>query len=69
MIDLTMFAADHRCGCSPYLCPECNPVRSRFAVIRDYAAAHDLSAKQVAALVEELPGGSNVVQMEDYRRG
>lgn len=68
MIDLTMFRADHRCEGSRYLCPVCNPVRSRFAIIRDYAAAHDLSARQVAALVETLPGGSNVVNLKDFRK-
>jgi len=64
MIDLTMFRADHRCGCSPALCPECNPVRSRLAIIRDYAAAHDLSARQVRDLVAELPGGNNIIQFK-----
>lgn len=38
------------------------------AVVRDYAAAHDLSTRQVAALVAELPGGSNVVNLKDYRK-
>lgn len=70
MIDPTMFRADHRCGCSPYLCSECNPIRSRFAIISDYAAAHDLSARQVRELTEQLPGGlpTNVVAFKQKEK-
>lgn len=68
MIDPTIFRADHACRCSPYLCPVCRPVRPRWQIVRDHAAAHRLSVAEVAALVAELPGGGNVVRMEEWRR-
>jgi hypothetical protein len=72
MIDPTLFAADGpdcTCGRSVLQCARHTRVRSRFEIVRDYAERHRLNVAQVEALVAELPGGSNVVRMGDYRRG
>ena len=59
-----------------------NSARSRFQIIADYAARHDLSAKQVDELVRQLPdygvktmlhaslvalSRDNVVRLDDHR--
>ena len=67
MIDPTMFRADGEPF--PGKLYGIKSDRSRLQIVYDYVAAHDLSARQVRDLVAELPGGSNVVRMEDYRRG
>jgi hypothetical protein len=30
------------CGCTPYLCPKCNPRRSLVSAVRDISAVRDL---------------------------
>jgi hypothetical protein len=32
----------HVCGCSPALCPTCNPRRSLIAAVRDISAVRDM---------------------------
>jgi hypothetical protein len=41
MSDLMGHALCH-CGCTPYLCPKCNPRRSLIAAVRDVSARRDL---------------------------
>jgi hypothetical protein len=69
MIDLTMFRADGRCPYRGKLYGLYDRQRERWEIVRDHAEAHELTARQVEALVAELPGGgANVVNIKDYRK-
>jgi hypothetical protein len=49
----------HVCGCSPYLCPVCNPRRSLIAALRDVSAKRDLPLRYFDA---------DVVVLAEYRK-
>lgn len=36
---------EHHCGCTPYLCPVCNPRRSLMQAIRDVSATRDMALR------------------------
>jgi hypothetical protein len=49
----------HVCGCSPALCPTCNPRRSLSAALRDVSAKRDLPLRYFDA---------EIVVLAEYRR-
>lgn len=65
MSDLMSHALCH-CGCTPYLCPKCNPRRSLIAAVRDISAQRDLGIWVWDELL--APKRDNLISLADARR-